>query len=80
MSGIVNRPCLDVDNLSVQGDVPTLEAAIEECVEAVQIIPRERISECIAEQENRRLGHSSRFAKFLNVMETVSSVQMCFAT
>ena len=53
--GIVNRPCLDVDNLSVQGDVPTPESAIEECVEAVQIIPQERISECIAEQENRRL-------------------------
>ena len=45
---------LDVDNLSVQGDVPTLESAIEECVEAVQIIHQERISECIAEQENRR--------------------------
>ena len=55
VSGIVNKPCLDIDNLSVQGDVPTPESAIEECVEAVQIIPQERMSECIAEQENRRL-------------------------
>ena len=35
--------------------LPTLESAIEECVDAVQIIPQERISECSAEQENRRL-------------------------
>ena len=55
VSGIVNRPCLDVDNLSVPGDVPTPESAIEKCVDAVQIIPQERISECSAEQENRRL-------------------------
>ena len=34
VSGIVNKPCLDVDNLSVQGDVPTPESAMEECVEA----------------------------------------------
>ena len=25
-----DRPCLDVDNLSVQGDVPTPESVIEE--------------------------------------------------
>ena len=34
VSGIVNRPCLDVENLSVQGDVPIPQSAIEECVEA----------------------------------------------
>ena len=41
--------------ICVHGDVPTPKSAIEECVEVVQITPQERISECIAEQENRRL-------------------------
>ena len=47
------------DNLSAQGDVPTPGSVIEEMlevnVEAVQIIPQEHVSDCIAEQKSRRL-------------------------
>ena len=51
---------MDVDSLRAQGDVPTPGSVIEEMlevsVEAVQIIPQERIFECIAEQESRRFS------------------------
>ena len=48
------------DNLSAQGDVPAPGSVIEEMlevsVEAVQIIPQEHVSDCIAEQKSRRLS------------------------